>query len=103
MNAETTLTSGERTRRLDRFIKIGSTLSASLNLKTFMTSAIATASEPTGCEKASILEMEEYGEVANQTGEAHYTEENHALPSIIWLNMSLTRKHGGMGMGLSVA
>ena len=64
MNAETTLSSSERT------------LSASLDLEPFLNLLIATTSELTGCETGLILELEKDGEVVNKTGEAHYTEED---------------------------
>ncbi len=62
MDAETSLSSGERTHRMERLIEISRTLSASLDLGPFLSSLIATASELTGCETASILELEEDGE-----------------------------------------
>jgi signal transduction histidine kinase len=62
MNPETALSSTERTRRLERLLEISRTLSASLDLEPFLHSLIAAASELTGCEAASILELEEGGE-----------------------------------------
>jgi len=62
MHAETTLSSGERTRRMERLIEISRTLSASLDLEPFLNLLITAASELTGCETASILELEEDGE-----------------------------------------
>ena len=62
MDAETTLSSGERTHRMERLIEISRTLSASLGLEPFLNSLIATACELTGCETASILELEEDGQ-----------------------------------------
>jgi signal transduction histidine kinase len=62
MDAETTLSSGERTQRMERLNEISRTLSASLDLEPFLSSLIATASELTGCETASILELEVGGE-----------------------------------------
>ena len=79
MNAETTLSSSERTHRIERPIEINRTLSPSLDQEPFLNSLIATVSELTGCETASILELEEDGEVVNKTGEAHYTEKDLIL------------------------
>jgi signal transduction histidine kinase len=62
MNPEITLTSTERTRRLERLLEINRTLCTSLDLEPFLHSLIAVASELTGCEAASILELDENGE-----------------------------------------
>ena len=62
MDVETSLSSGERTRRMERLIEISRTLSAAMDQETFLGSLIAAASELTGCETASILELEEEGE-----------------------------------------
>jgi signal transduction histidine kinase len=62
MNSELALNSTERTQRLERLLEISRTLSASLELEPFLLSLISTASELTGCEAASILELEEDGE-----------------------------------------
>ena len=62
MDSETTLSSAERTHRMERLLEISRTLSASLDLEPFLQSLIAAASELTGCETASILEPEEDGE-----------------------------------------
>ena len=62
MNAETTLSSGEHSHQMERLIEISRTLSTSLDLEPFLSSLIAAASELTGCETASILELEEDGE-----------------------------------------
>ena len=62
MDAETTLSSGERSHRMERLIEIGRTLSGSLDLEPFLNLLIAAASELTGCETASILELEEDGQ-----------------------------------------
>ena len=62
MEAETTLSSGERAHRMERLIEISRTLSTSLDLEPFLGSLIAAASELTGCETASILELEASGE-----------------------------------------
>lgn len=59
MNVEKTLSSGERTQRMERLIEICRTLSASRGLEPFLSSLIAAASELTGCEAASILELDE--------------------------------------------
>lgn len=62
MDAETTRSSGERSHRMERLIEISRTLSASLDLEPFLNAIIAAASELTGCETASILELEEDGQ-----------------------------------------
>jgi signal transduction histidine kinase len=62
MNPELALSSTERTQRLERLLEISRTLSASLDLEPFLHSLISVASELTGCEAASILELEEDGE-----------------------------------------
>ena len=62
MDADKTLSSGERTRRMERLLEICRTLSATLELEPFLSALIAAASELTGCETASILEVEEAGE-----------------------------------------
>jgi len=62
MNLETALSSTDRTRLLERLLEISRTLSASLDLEPFLHSLIAAASELTGSEAASILELEEGGE-----------------------------------------
>jgi signal transduction histidine kinase len=62
MDPETTLSPGERTHRMERLLEISRTLSASLDLEPFLHSLITAASELTGCETASILELEEDGE-----------------------------------------
>ena len=62
MDAETTLSSGERTHRMERLNEISRTLSASLDLESFLTLLIEAACELTGCETASILELDEGGE-----------------------------------------
>ena len=51
----------ERTRRLERLLEINR-LSASLELEPFLHSLLSVASELTGSEVASILEMDENGE-----------------------------------------
>jgi signal transduction histidine kinase len=62
MDAENTLSSGERTHRLERLIEISRALSTMLELEPFLDALIATAGELTSCETASILELEEDGE-----------------------------------------
>ncbi len=62
MDAETTLSSGEHTLRLERLIEISRTLSNSQDLEPFLNRLITTAIELTGCATASILELEEDGE-----------------------------------------
>ena len=59
MNQEITLISTERTRRLERLLEISRTLCDSLDLEPFLHTLIATASELTGCEAASVLELDE--------------------------------------------
>jgi signal transduction histidine kinase len=61
MDAETTLSSGERSHRMERLVEISRTMSASLDLEPFLNSLISAASELTDCETASILEPEEDG------------------------------------------
>jgi len=56
------MTENERTHRLERLLEISRTLSAALDLEPFLNSLLAAASELTGCEVASILELEEEGE-----------------------------------------
>ena len=51
----------ERIQHLERLLEISQTLSASLELEPFLHSLLSTASELTGCELASILELEEGG------------------------------------------
>jgi signal transduction histidine kinase len=62
MDAEKTLSSGERTHRLERLIEISRTLSTTPELEPFLDTLIAAAGELTNCETASILELEEDGE-----------------------------------------
>jgi signal transduction histidine kinase len=62
MDAETTLSSGERAHWMERLIEISRTLSTVFDLEPFLGSLNAAASELTGCETASILELEESGE-----------------------------------------
>jgi len=59
MDAETNLSLGDRTHRLERLIEISRTLSTSEELEPFLNTLIAAASELTNCETASILELEE--------------------------------------------
>ena len=61
MNLETTLPSTERSQYMERLLEISRTLSAALDLESFLDSLITVASELTGCEAASILELEEGG------------------------------------------
>jgi signal transduction histidine kinase len=56
------MTTNERTQHLERLLAISRTLSTSLDLEPFLHSLISAASELTGCEVASILEMDEGGE-----------------------------------------
>ena len=49
-------------QHLERLLEISHTLSASLDLEPFLHSVISAAADLTGCELASILEMEEGGE-----------------------------------------
>ena len=62
MDAETTFSSGEHARHMERLNEISLTLSASLDLEPFLALLIGAASELTGCETASILELEEDGQ-----------------------------------------
>jgi signal transduction histidine kinase len=56
------MATNERIQRLERLLEISRTLSASLDLEPFLQALISAASELTGCELASILELEEGGE-----------------------------------------
>ena len=56
------LPGNEHTQHLERLLEISRTLSASLELEPFLHSLISAAAELTGCEAASILELEEDGE-----------------------------------------
>jgi signal transduction histidine kinase len=56
------MSDSDRIQRLERLLEISRTLSASLDLEPFLNTLISTASELTGCEAASILELEEGGE-----------------------------------------
>lgn len=56
------MTENERTRRLERLLEISRTLSAALDLESFLNSLLSAASELTDCEVASILDIEEDGE-----------------------------------------
>jgi len=56
------MATNERIQRLERLLEISRTLSASLDLEPFLQALISTASELTGCELASIMEIEEGGE-----------------------------------------
>jgi signal transduction histidine kinase len=56
------MTENEHTYRLERLLEISRSLSATLDLETFLQKLIFTASELTGCEAASILEIDENGE-----------------------------------------
>ena len=59
MDLEKSLSSVDRTRRSERLLAISRTLSASPDLQTFLDKLIAAAGELTGCETASILELEQ--------------------------------------------
>lgn len=59
MNPNMVLSSTEHIRHLERIIEINRTLCAYHNLEQFLHSLIASASELTGCETASILEPDE--------------------------------------------
>jgi signal transduction histidine kinase len=56
------MTDTEQTHRLERLLEISRTLSASLDMESLLTTILSAASELTGCEVASILELEEGGE-----------------------------------------
>jgi signal transduction histidine kinase len=62
MDSGTDLPVNERTQRLERLLEISRSLSASLDLGPFLHALISTAAELTGCEVASILELDEGGE-----------------------------------------
>jgi len=74
MDPEPILSVNEDNQRLERLVEISRSLSASLDLEPFLHSVISAAAELTGCEAASILELDEGGE------ELHFT----ALPRLHW-------------------
>ena len=55
------MTTDEHTQHLERLVALSRTLSASLDLEPFLHTLISAACELTGCEVASILEMDENG------------------------------------------
>ncbi len=59
METDQSLVSKERLRKLERLIDAGCGLCSSVDLEPFLHTLIATASELTGCEAASILEPDE--------------------------------------------
>ena len=63
MDLETSLSSTEPTQPTERLLAISRTLSASPDLDTFLDLLIAAAGELTGSETASILELEEGGQL----------------------------------------
>jgi signal transduction histidine kinase len=62
MNSETNLQVNQRNQHLERLLEISHSLSASLELEAFLDLVISAATELTGCEAASILEMDEGGD-----------------------------------------
>lgn len=61
MDSRIVLPVSEPGQRLDRLLEVIRLLGTSLNLETFLDTLISTASELTGCEVASILELDEGG------------------------------------------
>jgi signal transduction histidine kinase len=61
MDSKSVLPVDGRTQRLERLLEISRTLSASLDLEPFLQSLISDAAELTGCESASILELDDSG------------------------------------------
>ncbi len=61
MDSRIVLPFSEPQQRLDRLLEVIHLLSSSLNLETFLDTLISAASELTGCEVASILELDEGG------------------------------------------
>ena len=59
MNPEMVATSTERVQRLERLLEVSRNLSASMELEPFLHFLLSAASELTGCEAASILELDE--------------------------------------------
>jgi signal transduction histidine kinase len=62
MDMEANILTNERAQRLERLLEISRTLSASLELEPFLHTLTSAASELTGCEVASVLELDESGE-----------------------------------------
>ncbi len=62
MEPQTGLSASEPNQRLERLLEVTRSLSVSLNLETFLDALISAAAELTGCEVASILELDEDGE-----------------------------------------
>ena len=62
MDSETASPATKHIQRLERLLEINRSLSASLELEPFLHSLISAATELTGCELASILELDEGGE-----------------------------------------
>lgn len=61
MDSRIVLPVSEPGQRLDRLLEVIRLLGTSLNLETFLDTLISTASELTGCEVASILELDDGG------------------------------------------
>ncbi len=59
MNSEMNLPVNQRNQRLERLLEISHGLSTSLELEAFLGLVISAATELTGCEAASILELDE--------------------------------------------
>jgi signal transduction histidine kinase len=62
MDPQTGLSASEPNTRLERLLDVTRSLSVSLNLETFLDELISAAAELTGCEVASILELDDDGE-----------------------------------------
>jgi Histidine kinase-, DNA gyrase B-, and HSP90-like ATPase len=132
MDLEKSLSTTERAHRAARLLAMNRTLSDSPDLQTFLELLIAAAGELTSCETASILELEEGGEQlhflavpwfhrnllksikipvkASVAGWVLENEKPAFVPDVTaeprhfkGVESHLTRKHGGMGLGLSVA
>jgi signal transduction histidine kinase len=61
MDPQTGLSASEPNQRFERLLDVTRSLSVSLNLDTFLDELISAAAELTGCEVASILELDEDG------------------------------------------
>ncbi|HEX7620237.1 MAG TPA: ATP-binding protein [Anaerolineales bacterium] len=62
MDSQTGSSVSEPKHHIDRLLEVTRSLSASLNLETYLDALISAAAELTGCEVASILELDEGGE-----------------------------------------
>ncbi len=78
MEPQTSLSASNPNQRIEQLLEVTRSLSVSLNLETFLDALISAAAELTGCEVASILELDEEG------GQLHFT----ALP---WFHRELLK------------